>query len=96
MKSPKPKRPRKRKRVRVRKKKPVPRSTERLARAFGRNLLELRRARGLSQRALGRRARLTAPTVCNLEGGTFAPSLDSLKKLKRGLAVSWDRLLKGL
>ncbi len=79
-----------------RKKKPVPRGDAKLARTFGKNLRRIRVAAKLSQHKLARRVLVSAPTVCNIERGKFGPSLDSLKKLKRGLKISWDVLMKGI
>lgn len=81
-----------------RRKKPKPkgRGDAKLAAAFGRNLRRIRTAAGLSQHKLARQVAVSAPTVCNIERGQFSPSLDSLKKLKRGLQISWDVLLKGI
>lgn len=81
-----------------RRKKPKPkgRGDAKLAAAFGRNLRRIRTAAGLSQHKLARQVAVSAPTVCNIERGQFSPSLDSLKKLKRGLRISWDVLLKGI
>jgi ribosome-binding protein aMBF1 (putative translation factor) len=81
-----------------RRKKPKPkgRGDAKLAAAFGRNLRRIRTDAGLSQHKLARAVKVSAPTVCNIEQGQFSPSLDSLRKLKVGLKISWDVLLKGI
>jgi transcriptional regulator with XRE-family HTH domain len=59
---------------------------------FGRRLVELRTARGLSQTALGRRVRRANSYIAQLERGRVVPSLKSLKRLANALEVDIYRL----
>ena len=54
---------------------------------FARRLAELRTARGLSLTALGRRVRRPSSYISQLERGSVAPSLKSLKRLANALEV---------
>ena len=57
-------------------------------RAFGRHVRSLRRARGLTQQVLAEASGLSADSIRRLEKGDFSPSLDTLRKLCEGLALS--------
>lgn len=61
---------------------------ESLAAAFGRHVRALRRARGLTQGELGRRADLSADTIRRLEAGSFSPSLTTLRKTASGFGLT--------
>lgn len=54
---------------------------------------ELRRARGLSQRDIGKMIGVTKVSVCGYENGTRTPSLESLELLADIFEVSTDYLL---
>ena len=54
---------------------------------------ELRRARGLSQRDIGKMIGVTKVSVCGYENGTRTPSLESLQLLADIFEVSTDYLL---
>ncbi len=49
---------------------------------------ELRKARGLSQSALARRARMHVSSVCAIEQGRLLPYPGQLKKLAKALHVT--------
>ena len=57
------------------------------ARAFGQHIRTLRKARMLTQEALGKRSGLSTDTIRRLEQGSFSPSLDTLTKLCGGLEL---------
>lgn len=59
---------------------------------FGKFVRQLRRARGMTQEALAERAGVSADTVRRLEKGEFSPSLDTLRKLTRGLRIDLSSL----
>ncbi|EDM77447.1 DNA-binding protein [Plesiocystis pacifica SIR-1] len=53
-------------------------------RAFGKHLKSLRKARGYTQEALAKKAKLSPDTIRRLEAGSFSPSLDTLKSVASG------------
>jgi transcriptional regulator with XRE-family HTH domain len=55
--------------------------------AFGRALVELRKAAGLTQDSLAERADLDRTFVSLLERGLRSPSFDTLLSLGRGLSI---------
>jgi transcriptional regulator with XRE-family HTH domain len=59
---------------------------------FGKFVRQLRRARGMTQEALAERAGVSADTVRRLEKSEFSPSLDTLRKLTRGLRIDLSSL----
>lgn len=59
-----------------------------LRRKFGENVRALRHSRGLTQEVLAERCDLSVDAVRRIEWGTISPSLDTLSKLGRGLAIS--------
>ena len=59
---------------------------------FGERLMSLRRARGLSQEALGDMLDVTRQTVSKWERGDSTPELEKLVELSRILGVSLDEL----
>lgn len=61
--------------------------------AFGSHLRSLREARGLTQEELAEGAELSSRQVQRLEGGYYAPSLESLCKLALGLRVTLGELV---
>ena len=62
---------------------------------FGERLMSLRRARGLSQEALGDMLDVTRQTVSKWERGDSTPELEKLVELSRIFGVSLDELIKG-
>lgn len=59
---------------------------------FARHVRSCRRARGLTQETLAERCTLSPDTIRRLEKGTFSPSLDTLRKLCRGLHLELSTL----
>jgi XRE family transcriptional regulator, regulator of sulfur utilization len=60
---------------------------------LARNLVNLRRTRGLTQDMLAREAGVPRSTIANLESGTGNPSLAVLVKVAQALAAPIDELL---
>src|SRR5437762_801233 len=60
---------------------------------LARNLVNLRRTRGLTQDMLAREAGVPRSTIANLESGDGNPSLAVLVKVAQALAVPIDELL---
>ena len=57
---------------------------------------EAREARGLSQRQLAAKARVSQPYLAQLENGTRRrPAFDVVVRIANGLGVSLDELVKG-
>lgn len=69
----------------------VPRKLEAVVRA---HIRELRAARGLTQEQLCERAGISVDAVSRIEGGSRVPTLDTLARLARALAVSPSALLE--
>lgn len=63
---------------------------------FGRHVRSLRKARGLTQEQLARRAGLSSDTIRRLENATFSPSLNTLVSLSRGLELCLKTVLESL
>lgn len=61
---------------------------------FGKHCRSLRRARGLTQDGLALRSKLSADTIRRIEHGSFAASIDTLRKLCDGLAVAPSTLFE--
>jgi transcriptional regulator with XRE-family HTH domain len=57
-------------------------------------LRRVRQAKGLSQTALAKRARLSRVYVNNLEAGKYYPTLGVLKRLAKALGVPVTALLE--
>ena len=72
------------------------RAMPRLRAAFGRRLLELRRARGLSQDRLGVRTGLSGKFLGEVERGEKSISLDNLARVARAVGVSLEAMVEGL
>lgn len=62
---------------------------------FGRHVRSCRRARGLTQEELAESCGLAADTIRRLEQGSFSPSLDTLRKLCKGLELRLSTLFEG-
>jgi transcriptional regulator with XRE-family HTH domain len=63
-------------------------------RQLGMRLRRLRRARGLTQDALAKKARITRVYVNNLEAGKYDPTVGVVKRLARALGVPVTELLE--
>lgn len=61
--------------------------------AFPQRLSTLRKARGLTQRALAELVDLSLIQIHRYEAGTAQPSLEGIRKLARALRVSADALV---
>jgi len=61
--------------------------------AFPQRLATLRKARGLTQRALAELVKLSLIQIHRYEAGSAQPSLDGIRKLARALRVSADSLV---
>jgi len=64
-------------------------------RQFGKNLLQLREALGLTQEALAEMINVDRRYVQGLEYGDYWPSLPVLSRLKEAFDCDWDDLLQG-
>jgi len=60
---------------------------------FGKNVVRLRRARGLTQEALAEAVGLSTRYTQSIEAGEYFPALPTLTKLREVLGASWDELL---
>lgn len=69
---------------------------KRVAKQFGRNLLDARHRAGFSQEELGRLTSLHRTHIGYMEGGQRLPRVDTLIKLASALAVGADELLEGI
>lgn len=56
-------------------------------------LVEWRRKRGLSQRALGKLSQVSFVTIARLETGKYDPRLSTLRLLAKALKVKVNQLL---
>jgi len=63
------------------------------ARQLGRRLASLREARGLSQRALAERARISREYLLRVEAGRYDITVSVLQRLAKALGVSVAELL---
>ena len=61
-------------------------------RLMGQHARSLRKARGLSQQILAKRAGLSTDTIRRLEHGSFSPSMATINGLCRGLAIQLSTL----
>lgn len=68
----------------------MPTATQRVAR----RVVELRRARGLSQEALAGKTGLNRVTLARLERALHPPNLDTLERIARALRVSLADLVR--
>jgi transcriptional regulator with XRE-family HTH domain len=62
---------------------------------FGRNLLDLREALGLTQEALAETINVDRRYIQGLEYGDYWPSLPVLSRLKEAFDCDWGDLLQG-
>lgn len=62
---------------------------------FGRNVVQLRRARGLTQEALAERVGISVRYTQSLEAGEYFPTLPTLVKLREVLGAGWDEVFRG-
>jgi transcriptional regulator with XRE-family HTH domain len=63
-------------------------------RQLGMTLKRFREAKGLSQEALARKARITREYVNKLEAGRYDPTVGVLKRLAKALGVPVTELLE--
>jgi len=56
-------------------------------------LRAIRKQRGLSQRALAGKARMSQRFLCNIENGLADPSLSTLRRLAKALGVTVGALV---
>lgn len=64
--------------------------------SIGRNLRELRQARGLSQDAMGAVIGIERSTLAGIETGRDYPSVPALIRIARALGVSLDDLCRDI
>jgi|GEM_PF-593794 len=64
------------------------------ARAFGKHVRSLRRARGVTQDILAQRSGVSADTIRRIEHGSFSASIDTLRKLCGGLGLQPSTLFE--
>ena len=64
------------------------------AQKFGRHVRSCRRVRRLTQEVLAAKSGLATDTIRRLEHGSFSPSLDTLRKLCKGLEISLPTLFE--
>jgi len=62
---------------------------------FGKNVLRLRRERGLTQEALAEKVGLSTRYTQSIEAGEYFPALPTLAKLREALGASWEELFRG-
>lgn len=62
---------------------------------FGKNVVTLRKATGLTQERLAERLGVSARYYQDIEHGIYFPSLAVLLKLRRALGCQWDDLFDG-
>ena len=63
---------------------------------FGQQIVEHRKALGISQEELAFRSDLDRTYISGLERGVRNPSLTAVVKVAHGLGITTDKLLKGL
>lgn len=56
-------------------------------------LREIRKSRGLTQKSLAIKARMSITYLCNVEGGKADPSLSTLRRLAKVLRVAVSDLV---
>lgn len=57
-------------------------------------LKRIRERKGLSQRALAAKAKMSQTYLCNVENGKADPSLSTLKRLAEALGITVSELVK--
>ena len=70
----------------------APRTPSPADKAFGRHLRSCRRARGLTQERLAELADVSSDTIRRLEYGSFSPSLDTMRKIAKGMQIELSTL----
>lgn len=63
---------------------------------LGKNINRLRTQHGLTQDDLAGLAEIDRRYVQRIEAGTANPGIDVICRLREGLNVSWDEMLRGL
>lgn len=69
---------------------------QKFLKAFGRQLANLRKSRGLSQEELADRSGLHAVAITYIETGKRLPKLNTVYKLANGLGVKTEELFRNL
>jgi transcriptional regulator with XRE-family HTH domain len=64
--------------------------------SLGRNLNRLRNRAGLTQERLAEKSDLSLRYVQEIEAGEKSPSVESLSRLRRSLACTWNDLFRGV
>lgn len=62
---------------------------------FGKNVVRLRIAKGLTQENLAEAAGISTRYTQSIEAGKYFPTLRTLSKLRKALDTSWDEMLRG-
>jgi transcriptional regulator with XRE-family HTH domain len=74
----------------------LPTVDDRLLKAFGERVRELRNKRGLSQEEFAAQCRLDRTYISGIERGRRNPSLRNIKRIASELGVTMSQLFKGL
>jgi transcriptional regulator with XRE-family HTH domain len=61
---------------------------------FGRRLMQVRRAQGLTQEQLAAKTELTIETISNIERGVHAPRFNTLEKIADSLELHVKELFR--
>ena len=69
---------------------------DRVLRAFGRNVLKRREAKGLSQEKLAEKADLDRTYISGIERGVRNPGLVSIARIAKALGASTSDLCEGV
>jgi transcriptional regulator with XRE-family HTH domain len=62
---------------------------------FGKNIVHLRTAKGLTQESLAETVGISARYTQSIEAGEYFPALPTLAKLKKALGASWNEMFRG-
>jgi len=62
---------------------------------FADNLKSIRKFLGVTQAELGNTCGLSAQHIAQYEAGNREPTLPNLKKMKKGLGCSYEKLIEG-
>ncbi len=61
---------------------------------FGRNVLRLRKRKGLTQEALAEKAGISVRYAQSIEAGEYWPALPTLLRLRKALGASWEDVFR--
>jgi transcriptional regulator with XRE-family HTH domain len=70
--------------------------SDRVLKAFGRNVRRLREEQGLSQEKLATKASTDRAYLCGIESGSRNPGILTVAKLAKALGVSAAALMEGI